>query len=88
MRLSKRLALRFVLGLVALSLHGALGRYLAGLDPIDELVSGERIPVLFAAIVFFPLRAFVWFVLPVWLTAGTIADLFDARSQPKPRAQP
>lgn len=75
-----RMLLRGTLGLLLLGSHSALGGWLARLDPIDELVSGQRICVAAALVGLVLLRALVWFVLPAWWIGGTLADLLDTWS--------
>ncbi len=55
-------------------IHHAVGSWLVGLDPIAELIAGQRVPVAAAIALLVPLRALCWFVLVPWIVGGSVAD--------------
>jgi hypothetical protein len=71
-----KMGLRAGVCLAVLLLQGWLGGWLAGLDVLDELVSGSRLLVGAALVLLVPLRVLAWFVVPAWLVSGTCCDLW------------
>lgn len=76
----RRLLLRLALATPIVLLHRALGSWLLGLDPIHELISGQRWPVAAALVALALSRALCWLVLPPWILGGTLADWLSTRS--------
>jgi hypothetical protein len=80
-------ALRAAVCLGLLLLQAGVGRWLAGLDVLDELVTGDRLGVGVALALLVPLRALTWFVAPAWLVSGTLCDLWELRARRSPQFQ-
>ncbi|HHO50652.1 MAG TPA: hypothetical protein ENK18_07195 [Deltaproteobacteria bacterium] len=83
----RRLILRLSLAAPIVLLHRSLGSWLLGLDPIHELISGQRWPVAVALVGLAGLRLLCWFALVPWIVGGSLADWLSAReaARPEPR---
>lgn len=84
-RFALGLALRLAVALIVALGHRALGGWLAGLDPLDELISGRRFAVGVAIALFVPLRIATWFVVAPALGAyalrGIVGLVREGREQ-------